>query len=340
MNTFVLGAVALTALALAFVLPTLWRGERRTALVLALLLPAITAGLYLKFGEPDALQPRNLAPPATLDEAIAQLERRLEKDPDNLEGWVLLGRSRKAQDNFPAAAQALGRAYELAANEPDLKIEYAEALSLADAERRFNDTAVGLLDAALADRPNHPRGLWLRGVAAYQRGDVPGALSRWEALLPKVDAETAAALREEINTVRAGAGLPPLGDTAAAAPDTTAVAGPSVTVTVQVDEALATNMPPEAVLFVIARRPGMAAGPPLAARRVAGPQFPLSITLTDADSPMPAGKLSDAPSVAVSARWARSGSVQPVEGDLLANPVEVDVGNAAPVELRLVAPGP
>lgn len=335
--TFLLGAAALTILALAFVLRPLWGGSRRTALALLMAVPLLAAGLYAHFGEPDALVPANHLPPTTLEEAIARLEKRLEKSPEDIEGWVLLGRSRKAQEQFIGAAEALARAHALQPDQPDLQVEYAEALSLAAPERRFSDTAVTLLDKALAANPQHPRGLWLRGVAAYQRGDIAGTLRRWEALLPLVEADTASALRNEINTLREGAGLPALAGTEVPAPSPVASAM-GVEVSVVVDAELAGRMPPEAVLFVFARRPEAPAGPPLAAKRIPNPRFPLSVRLTDADSPMPAGKLSDVSRVAISARWAASGSVQASEGDLVAAGVEVDLIPGARAELQLDAP--
>lgn len=370
MTAFLLGAVALVALALAFILPTLWNGARRSALALLVAVPVGAAALYVGFGTPDALDPANRAVPESIEQAVAQLERRLEREPDSLEGWVLLGRTRKnqgretaaagdfaaAMPHFAAAAEAFRKAKAIAPHEPDLLVETAEAISLSNAERAFGPEGTALLDEALAKVPNHQRALWFRGIAALQAGDGAGAVARWEALLPMVDAATAEALVEQIGGAREAAGLPPMdpaliaaasaaradaptpaAPSAASAPTTTEPAPGTpgtLTVTISADASAVAALPPQAVLFVFARN-AEAAGPPVAARRVPAARLPITITLSDADRLMPTATLSATPRVEVSARFARSGSVQPEAGDLVAPPVVVELANATPIALAL-----
>jgi cytochrome c-type biogenesis protein CcmH len=350
-SSFVLAAAALVALSLAFVLPALWSGARRTALAMVLVMPLGAAGLYYAMGTPAALDPANRTMPASIEEAIAQLQRRLADEPDNLEGWVLLGRTLKNQGRdsamagnidaalkqFAAARDAFLRAKALSPEEPDLLVETAEALSLAEADRRFGAEATTLLDQALGKVPNHQRGLWFRGIAALQTGDAAGAVQRWEALLPQVDPATAEALREQIAGAREAAGMPAMSDVAVApsAPNP-AVQGNTLALTLNADPAAVAAMPEQAVLFIFARNADAAAGPPVAAQRIVRPQFPLQVQLSDADSLMPSAKLSATPRISVSARYARSGSVQPEAGDLVAEPVVVELANAAaPIALTL-----
>lgn len=367
MTAFLLGAVALVALALAFILPTLWNSARRSAIALLVAVPLGAAALYVGFGTPDALDPANRAVPESIEQAVAQLERRLEREPDSLEGWVLLGRTRKnqgretaaagdfaaAMPHFAAAAEAFRKAKAIAPHEPDLLVETAEAISLSNAERAFGPEGTALLDEALAKVPNHQRALWFRGIAALQAGDGAGAVARWEALLPMVDAATAEALVEQIGGAREAAGLPPMDPaliaaaradapspeaTSAASAPTTNEPAPgtpgTLTVTISADASALAALPPQAVLFVFARNAD-AAGPPVAARRVPAARLPLTITLSDADRLMPTATLSATPRVEVSARFARSGSVQPEAGDLVAPPVVVELANATPIALAL-----
>lgn len=352
MLAFVLGATALIALALAFVMPTLWTHARRSAVALLAAVPIGAAALYAGFGTPDALDPANRAVPESIEQAVAQLERRLEREPESLEGWVLLGRTRKnqgretasagdfaaAMPHFAAAAAAFRKARDLAPNEADLLVETAEAISLSNAERAFGAEGTALLDDALAKVPNHQRALWFRGIAALQAGDGAGAVARWEALLPMVDAATAEALVEQIGGAREAAGLPPMDAALSAAANEPASGAPgTLTVTISADADTLAALPPQAVLFVFARNAD-AAGPPVAARRVPAARLPLTLTLSDADRLMPTATLSATPRVEVSARFALSGSVQAEAGDLVAPPVVVDLASAEPLELRL-APG-
>lgn len=348
MTAFLLGAAALLALALAFVLPALWSTARRSAIVLAIALPLAASLLYLRFGTPDALDPGNRVPPRTIEEAVAQLERRLQREPESLEGWVLLGRTRKNQGretaaagrfdeamaHFAASSQAFRRALAIAPHETDLLVETAEAISLANAERNFDPEATALLDEALAKVPNHQRALWFRGIAALQSGDAAGAVARWEALLPQVDAATAEALREQIDGARRMAGLPSA-EAASEAAVTPPAAGPgTLQIILEADPAHLASLPPQAVLFVFARN-AEAAGPPVAAKRLPAARLPLTVTLSDADRLMPTATLSATPKVEVSARFARSGAVQAEAGDLVAAPVVVEVASAGPIRLRL-----
>jgi cytochrome c-type biogenesis protein CcmH len=369
MLAFLLGATALIALALAFVLPTLWSAARRSALALLVAVPVGAAALYAGFGTPDALDPSNRAVPESIEQAVVQLERRLEREPESLEGWVLLGRTRKnqgretasagdfaaAMPHFAAAAEAFRKAKAIAPHEPDLLVETAEAISLSNAERAFGVEGTALLDEALAKVPNHQRALWFRGIAALQAGDGAGAVARWEALLPMVDTATAEALVEQIGGAREAAGLPPMDPAlvaaasaahssapaeASAPTDAAATSEPApgtpgtITVTISAEAGALAALPPQAVLFVFARNAD-AAGPPVAARRVPAARLPITITLSDADRLMPTATLSATPRVEVSARFARSGSVQPEAGDLVAPAVVVELAQAAPISLAL-----
>jgi cytochrome c-type biogenesis protein CcmH len=369
MFAFAFGATALVALALAFVLPTLWNSARRSALALLVAVPISAAALYAGFGTPDALDPSNRAVPESIEQAVVQLERRLEREPDSLEGWVLLGRTRKnqgretasagdfdaAMPHFAAAAAAFRKAKAIAPHEPDLLVETAEAISLSNAERAFGVEGTALLDEALAKVPNHQRALWFRGIAALQAGDGAGAVARWEALLPMVDAATAEALVEQIGGAREAAGLPPMDPALIAAASAARESAPAeanaptdepatsepapgtpgtLTVTISAEASALAALPPQAVLCVFARNAD-AAGPPVAARRVPAARLPITITLSDADRLMPTATLSATSRVEVSARFARSGSVQPEAGDLVAPAVVVELAQATPISLAL-----
>jgi hypothetical protein len=56
-------------------------------------------------------------------------------------------------------------------------------------------------------------------------------------------------------------------------------AGDTISGTIRLDPALEGSVPPGALLFVIARGAGVAAGPPMAVLRVPDPQFPMSFEI-------------------------------------------------------------
>lgn len=325
MTSFLIGAALLVALALAFVLPPLWRSARGSALVLLLAVPALTVGLYYAVGEPDALDPANVEAPTTLEAAIAQLERRLADEPGSVEGWVLLGRSRMAQQRWTEARDAFARAYAILPNEPDLMVEYADAQMRAAPDGRFPDSATRLLEQVVAGTPTHQRGLFFLGAQRLQSGQPAEAAALWERLLPLLDPQTALALKPQLDQARELAGLPPLEDAPVAA-------GPAITVSVTLAPALAEQVGDGSVLYVFARTAD-GAGLPVAVKRLPATGFPLTITLSDADGLMPAQKLSMQSEVRVLARISQSGDAGAAPGDLEATAVTLAVAEGARADL-------
>lgn len=322
MTNFVLASLALVALALAFALPPLWRQARGTALVLAGALPLAALGLYAMLGTPAALDPVNVKLPETLDEAVLQLERRLADEPGSVEGWVLLGRSRMAQQRWPEARDAFAKAHALLPQEPDLMVEYADAQMRAAPDGRFPPSAVALLEKVVAGAPTHQRGLFYLGAQRLQAGRPADAVEVWERLLPLVDGATAQALVPQLAAAREQAGLPPVQDLPAAGPSTT------LQLTVELAPALASQLAAGDTLFVFARTVE-GGGLPVAVKRMPAAGFPLTLGLSDADGLMPAQKLSVQKQVRLMARISRSGDAAAAAGDLEAEVQVVDVADGA-----------
>lgn len=210
MAAFIVIALALSLLALATVLRPLWRDARPLALGTGLVALLSAGLLYLLLGAPQALDPANRRAPATLQEAVAQLQAALERNPQQPEGWALLGQAYLRLGDATRAMQALARAARLTPSNPDILTDAAQARALADPAHRFDAQAVALLESALAHNPGHQRARWYLGVAQRQAGQNAEAAATWAPLLTQVDATTAASLRREINAARTEAGLPPL----------------------------------------------------------------------------------------------------------------------------------
>lgn len=315
-------------------------------LSMALIVPLASFGTYLAVGTPQALDPAARAPaqptPETMDAALAALERRLESNPDDLEGWILLARSKRSLERFEEAAAAFDRAYRLDPENVDLMVGQAEAQVLASEDRRWQGEPLALLQRALERDPSHAQGRWLAGVAAIQTGRADEAARIWEGLLAEMppEAEAFNALRNQVNQARQMAGLEPLPATAMPAPASIAAAppetpaageapGPRLEVEVSLDPALAAQVPQGAVLFVFARA---VEGPraPLAIQRLSAASLPATVVL-DASMGMVAGlDLTTQTQVTVGARISASGNAVPQSGDLegLVSPVEVASGRA------------
>ncbi|MCK7595193.1 tetratricopeptide repeat protein [Pseudomarimonas salicorniae] len=319
---------------------------RGAAAGLALLLPLSAALLYFHLGEPRALDGEATrgaptaasaqadtegAPPPDMEQAVQGLAERLRNEPDNPEGWLLLGRAYKSMERFEPAKEALSQAWRLAPDNPDVMIEYAEAQALSAPRRRIEGEPLEMIRKAVELQPDHQRGIWLLGVAAMQGGRPKEAVDRWETLRQLISSDLSAvrALDEQIEGARQAAGLPParqstaLADSPAGtdgAPEPAPAAaaegdGPRLTVTVDIAPALRERLKASDVLFVFAR-PAEGSRMPLAIQRLPAANLPATVILDDSHSMMPALKLSTMPQVVVGARVSSSGQAIPQPGDL------------------------
>ncbi|WP_235570003.1 tetratricopeptide repeat protein [Lysobacter sp. Root916] len=328
MTAFVLASAALVLLVLAYVLRPLWRAKPVAAAGVFVGLAAITGLTYALIGTPDALNPARRDPPATAQDAIAQLEAQLEREPNRIDGWRLLARAYAEAGRLDKARAAIARALKLAPEDPDLLVESAEISALATDGRKFDPAAVASLRRALDIQPMHQRARWFLGISLRQSDQPAEAARTWEPLLAVVDPRTAASLREQIDAARKDAGQPPL-----PAPPAAASAG-GLKIRVALAPALAAKLPADASLFVLARQPD---GPPMpvAVEKLRAKDFPVEVVLDDGDSPMPTLKLSQLQQVAVLARVSASGQAIAQSGDLASKPQTVRTDSKSTLEITI-----
>jgi cytochrome c-type biogenesis protein CcmH len=326
---FVIAALLIAGLVLGAVLRPLWRGNRNVAIATMVSMAIVAGLLYLLVGTPRALDPTQRRAPETLADAITQLEAELERDPNQPEGWRLLARAQAAQGRSGQARDAYAEAVKLAPDEPDLLVEAAEARALASTDRRFDEASVAMLRHALERQPMHQRARWFLGIAQRQAQQPAEAAKTWEPLLGVVDPKTIGSLRAQINAAREEAGMKPL-PPAPAAQASQAL----LRITVDIAPELKPTLKPTDVLFVLARQPN---GPPMpvAAKRLPVAAFPVTVELSDNDSPMPTMKLSQVGTVEVVARISRKGVANRAAGDLESVPLAAQPKPDAQYDVRL-----
>jgi cytochrome c-type biogenesis protein CcmH len=311
-------------------------------LAVALLLPASALLLYRLVGAPEALDPANLAPPpeaqqhsaADMENAIAGLAAKLKEQPDDAQGWALLGRAYAATNRADEARDAFKQAHEHAPGDADVAVEYAQAIALAAPDHKLQGESRTLLEGVIAKDAKNQRALWLLGISDYQNQDYVSAIARWKVLLPLLqpDSDVARSVRNEIADAEArrDGREPPQPEAAPAeapAAETAQASAPAraprLTVNVALDPKLKAQLDPDATLFVFARA---SSGPPmpLAIQRLKASALPATVTLDDSMSMAPAMKLSKFPEVVVGARVSKSGNAMPQSGDLqtLSSPLE------------------
>jgi cytochrome c-type biogenesis protein CcmH len=326
------------------------RGGRAPAVVIALSVPVLAGLLYWKLGAPDAFSP--IATPlesshqltaGQVEEMVQQLSARLEREPDNVEGWVILARTYYTMRKFPEAAAAYEKLTKLVPNEPDLLADYADALAMSQG-RDLSGKPMELVQAALKVDPNHWKALAMAGTAAFDRKDYKGAVAYWERLRDSQapDSPIATSIAASIDEARRLGGMPPAVAAAsapqkaaptapmAAAPKAEAAKGAAAATvttvggTVNLSDAMKAKVAPTDTVFIFARS-AEGSRMPLALTQVKVSELPAKFTLDDTMAMSKDMKLSSVPMIVVGARVSRSGRPMPSSGDLegLSKPVAV-----------------
>jgi cytochrome c-type biogenesis protein CcmH len=256
---------------------------------------------------------------------VARLARKLERDPQDINGWLMLGRSYIVLEQFPLALRSFERADRLAGGKnAEALVGEAEALTMSD-ESELDGRAGRIIEQALALDPNSGKALFFGAAAAVRRGELALGKERFEKLLSMNPPEQIRpilqqqidGLTQRIAAAGNGGAGPAMGGATASSPGATpanaANANAAVRVHIELSPALSKNAPDAAPLFVFVRDPGQP-GPPLAAKRLAN-RFPQTVELTPADSMVPGRAFSAGQKVQVVARIARSGNPIAGSGD-------------------------
>ena len=169
----------------------------RTSLVLAIALPLAATGLYAWLGTPAALWPQAQEAPMAqgsepdpvtpeVEQMVARLAARLEKNPDDPKGWSMLAHSYRVMRRHADAAKAYERIRADVLNQdPSLLAAYADTLATL-AGGNIEGRPLQLVTAALKLDADHPMSLSLAATAAYRRGDFPEAARHWQRLLKQL----------------------------------------------------------------------------------------------------------------------------------------------------------
>jgi cytochrome c-type biogenesis protein CcmH len=250
---------------------------------------------------------------ATVDSMLKQLEAKLAANPEDLQGWLLLGRSYAQLQRFPLAINAYQHAYDLTKGEDvEALIGLGESMALQDQES-LAGRAGQLFDAALAKAPNHPKALWYGSVAALQAGDLRLGRDRLQALLAQNPPDQLRAMLErQVQDLNEQLGEGTEGGQATGG--NASVANRAVSVAITIAPAIAQQLRGPTALFVLARDPA-APGPPLAVQRHSSADAPLNVQLSAADAMIPTRSIATVQRVKIVARLSLSGAPQERSGD-------------------------
>lgn len=345
--------------------------DKITGLFVLLMLPLAGLMMYQAIGTPEAInlppamaaqqsaqqQSAHSTQQGQMDELVASLQQRMVENPDDPEGWIILGRSLKTMQRFAEAETALRNANRLMPDNPMIMVELAETMLFNSGQPEVSGEARQLIEAALAIDPDQQKGLWIMGMAYAQEGDDTQALAHWQRLLGQLDpaSEPYQSVSQQIRLAQTRLGQPEATQDAVAeavaekpkavmppvaAPVTKpaatppAAAGFGIPATITLGDGLAESFPPRATLFIFIQ-PAGGAGMPLAVKRLAPQGFPMSLTFTDADLLQPGGSLQAFELLDISARISMTGVANVASGDIQANRVTVNTKNVSAIALNL-----
>ncbi len=272
-------------------------------------------------------QPSSTPRARSMDEVLASLSTRLQREGGTVDDWLLLGRGYASQGKFSDAETALHSALTQAPERSDVEAEWIEMRAKAQGTYAAQDQARLIALAALA--PTQAKPLWLLAEFAEQNGDARMAEKRWRevlGLLPP-DSPDRAVIMQRLETL-AGGHLP--GQTSG---------GAAMEIRLELSPEASTALPPSATVFVFARSPDSPM--PVAAHRLTLGELPTTVHLDDSHLIQPGRSLSSYGPLLVGARVSVSGDARPAPGDIEAEPIRVesvDSGNRLQLNLSRIRP--
>ncbi len=316
-------------------------------IIILLAVPVVTVLTYLKINNglvslsPDfqaQMQAQQQGQMSSVEDAIASLEQKLKQNPNNLDGWLMLGRSYLISKKFDAAVIAFAKANEISKGaNPNVLVAYGEAQGFA-AGQKFDENTLALFTKALQIDPDNERGLWYAGLATYQLQDFKSSAGYWEKLMQQVPSDqeqVKSALQVYLNDAKQKAGIeiadaPQASDQATLKQSEASQA--SIIVNVSLKEKLKEKIVNSDTLFIYARAHN---GPkmPLALVKMTAGDLPTSVTLDDSVSMMPSMTLSSMGQVEVIARISKSGQAIMQSGDIYGSVQSVSTNKSETVDV-------
>ncbi len=326
--------------------------------LVALLVPAIAIPVYLKVGslpftkmldskqaaakEADAKVPRKADGTPDIDTMIAGLQKRMEADPKNGKGWMMLGRSYMVMKRYPEAANSYERVLKLKPQSADLMLALADSLAMVN-NGEITGRPIMLINKALEIEPENQAALWLGGMAARQQGKYLMAIERWRKVLslvrdPNERKEVSSLIAEAITQLTPEQKAKMASDVSA--PEATSFKtdkafSKGITVSISLSEKIKAQAKPTDLVFIYAK--AMSGPPmPLAAVRKQVKDLPLEVVLNDEMAMMPNLKLSGFSEVIVGARVSKSGQPIAQNGDLFSEKSSIKAGDKVSLEIDTV----
>ena len=317
-------------------------------------LPIAALVLYFALGNQEAFFPgaktaagggdaQHDLSPAKVEQMAASLAAKLDREPDNGEGWIVLARTYNSMQRFPDAVRAYEKAVALIPNDAALFADYADAL--AATQGGLAGKPMELVGRALKLDPTQWKALALAGTHAFDKKDYKAAVEYWEKLKATVPpgSQMAQSIDGSIAEARSLGGVttamvaarPSAAPAAPAMPASPsppaakvpALPGTAISGTIALSPAVAAKAAPDDAVFIFAR-PAEGSRMPLAIIRTQVRDLPAEFSLDDSMAMTPETRMSNFADLVVGARVSKSGNAVPQSGDLEGFSKPVKMGTA------------
>jgi cytochrome c-type biogenesis protein CcmH len=289
--------------------------------LLVLGIPLLAGSLYLSLGNYQAIShsAEMAVDPDTLklaeiNKMVEGLAEKMKNNPDDAQGWLMLGRSYKFQQQYSKAVDAFANAYRLLGDQAEVMLLYADAIAYAN-DKNLAGKPAELIFKALALEPDNMNALWLGGMTKMQQGDAVAAIKLWKklaALLPP-GSDSQKEIQDLLTKIESES---PQSMAKSEAAQQANAAGVAINVQVSLAPELQKSASSGDTVFIYAQA---LSGPkmPLAIVRKKVFDLPLTVSLNDTMAMMPNMKLSNFQNVKLLARISKSGNAISQPGDLI-----------------------
>jgi cytochrome c-type biogenesis protein CcmH len=280
----------------------------------------ISSGLYFSFGDVYRVSQKNSETPINqegVEKMVTEFAAKMEKDPSNLQGWVMLARSYRILGRNQDAVKAYERAGSFVDSDPQLLADYADTLA-ANANGNFAGKPLSLINQALKLDPNNLMALWLSGTAAFNANNYRSAVQTWEKLALQLppNSEEMKMIEGSIAEARSKGGLAPKATIISSAKE--------ISGQIELAGDMKSKVKQGDTVMVIARQVGERM--PVAVLKIPVAQFPMSFVLNDTLAMNPSAPLSKLTEVSIEVRISKTGMAKPETGDLISAVKTIKVG--------------
>jgi cytochrome c-type biogenesis protein CcmI len=300
------------------------------------------------------VKPANDVQPEEFQKYALVIRQQLRKDPLDATGWQWLGRLRMSLGQTEEAVNAFDKALKISPDSEDIRMKYAQAMMMVGDDENLRN-AKRQVSYLVQIAPENRNYRLLLTVVAAQLNDRDVALANFAIIKDQLSANSSLyqSLVSQLRTMGAPEELLLLDNNASnemAGESTTSLAGsiPSnadradgagqqarqesadrgFDITVSIASELESKIPSSGFLIVFAQDAISGSRVPLAVKKLALPQFPISVTLSADDAMIASLSLKNAEQVTITARISVDEDVMTSTGELQGSLVNVQVNDS------------